>query len=83
MKPVESYYRCEYCDEMFLDVSPPAKKDYKRGRIYIGQGTVLLPPEVVEKNHVKGLADSHAKDITGYFCDKDCLQAYLIDILRT
>lgn len=69
MKKQETYSRCEQCDAMLPTDSPPSKATYNSARIEIRNGTILLPARVVEANG----NDSHAADLSGVYCDKDCL----------
>jgi len=81
-KKTANYSRCEHCDRILLEDSPPIKEAYEQGRIHIESGSMLLPKAVVEARHREGFADSHVEDISGSYCDKDCLLARLLGILK-
>jgi hypothetical protein len=78
MKKKQEITNCEYCNAIIYLESPPPKCHYERGRIYI-EGNVLLSDKVIEKNEDK---NSHSKDISGYYCDANCLVCQLKKILH-
>ena len=64
---------CESCARDIEMSSPPLRKYYERGRIEIVKySTVLLnrPPT----------ANSHSVDISGYYCDLNCLITRVKDL---
>ena len=80
MKRAETYLRCENCDAMILEISPPTKEQYKQGLIELGMrgdicsgGSVLL--DVKDKPN-KSVA--HSADLRGAFCDWRCLLEYIL-----
>jgi hypothetical protein len=74
MKPKEEYTRCEYCNKKILLASPPNTKRYNNAEILIREGSMLLPDEVVRKNHREGFTDSHSASLNGYYCKPKCLR---------
>jgi hypothetical protein len=73
MKSKEEYTRCEYCNKRISLASPPNTKRYNKAEIYIRNGSMLLPDEVVAKNHREGFTDSHSTSLDGYYCTPKCL----------
>jgi hypothetical protein len=82
MKTEETFIRCEYCNEFISLKSPPSDDRYDNAEIHIGDGTILLPNKIVKKNHKRGISDSHAKDISGYYCSPECLKKKIKEILK-
>lgn len=83
MKPTKTFNYCEFCNASHEQVSPPSKEQYESAIITIGEGSsVLLPINIVERNWRKGVADSHATNIQGIYCDYECLIAKIKEILK-
>ncbi len=85
MKSREMYHRCEWCDALIREVSPPTKEQYNASMISIDEGTLLIPDAVVErleqecaKQHV---SVSHAASIAGHYCGPSCLIAKINSII--
>ena len=81
MKKQETYRRCEGCDKMLLDATPPKKEYYEEGQIHIGSGTILLPAKVAKRNKKKGFSISHADNLDGYYCNLKCFIRRVNEIL--
>lgn len=71
-KPYEITH-CEYCNTTIKLDSPPQRKHYEAGQIDIRDATMLLPPKVVKKNTIEGVAPSHANNLSGLYCNYKCL----------
>ena len=83
MKQVESYQPCENCGKHLYAESPPPPRAYERGEIHLcGGSMILLPDEVVKARHVDGVADGHAENVDGHYCDIECLTEHIRTILR-
>lgn len=83
MNPTKSYRACENCGRHLSADSPPPPRAYERGEIHIDGGSlVLLPNAVVKEDHVDGYSDSHAANISGAYCDLECLVTRIRNILH-
>ena len=83
MKTPKTFTSCEFCDAPHEEVSPPSKEQYESGMINIGdRSSVLLPINAVKRNRQKGIADSHAADLQGLYCDYKCLVGKIKEILK-
>ena len=82
MKPKEEYTRCEYCNKMISLNSPPSDRRYNKAEIYISNGSMLLPDEVVRRNHREGFTDSHSVSLEGHYCSPKCLKKKIKSILQ-
>jgi hypothetical protein len=78
MKLTKEITFCEYCDKIIYRASPPPKEQYDNGEIIITDGSVLIPDEIVNLNQ----NSCHSKDISGYYCDIECLINHLKKILH-
>ena len=76
MKKKKTYKYCEFCDEAYLDVSPPSKDQYEQGLIEVKGISVLLPEEI------SGRKKTCAMNADGVFCDVECLYQYIKNMLQ-
>ena len=82
MKPNKTFTYCEFCNASHEEVSPPSKEQYENGMIKIGENSsILLPIAIVKQNRKKRIADSHAKDLEGLYCNYKCLIGKIKKIL--
>ena len=70
MKQPYTITHCECCDAIIDLTSPPSNEQYEKGQIHISDGMMLLPEKAAKQN-------SHARTISGYYCDFGCLAAVL------
>jgi hypothetical protein len=82
MKPKEEYTRCEYCNKRISLESPPSNKRYNKAEILIRDGSMLLPNEVVARNHREGFTDSHSHNLEGHYCSPKCLKKKINAVLK-
>ena len=82
MKKTTEVTRCEFCDAQITLESPPCEARYNQAEIYISNGSILLPKEVVKKNHKKRITDSHVAYIDGRYCGYKCFIGQIEKILH-
>jgi hypothetical protein len=82
MKEPYQVTHCEFCNGHIVLGSPPSKGRYDSGEINISNSSILLPDAVVKKNHKKGIADGHASNINGIYCNYECLMKQIKKILH-
>jgi hypothetical protein len=78
----ETFTRCGACRKRIQVISPRTKKQYESGLIKIDGGTVLLPERVALANSKPGHCQSHASDLSGYYCNHECLSRRIRELLH-
>src|ERR1017187_4639291 len=68
MQRVKQVTNCDSCGNQIDMQSPPLHEYYQRGQIRINSGTVLL-----DDKDSPGKSVSHSADLSGYYCDFNCL----------
>lgn len=81
MKPKEIYNRCEHCDALILECSPPTKDAYAKSQVCIWEGRILLPENVVKNKHRDGVSDSHCIMLDGFYCSAKCFIDHINEAL--
>jgi hypothetical protein len=81
MKPELKITHCEYCNSIIMLESPPSKNRYNNAEIHISNGMILIPDKIVKKRHKKGVGDSHANFLSGYYCQPECLTNKIKELL--
>lgn len=64
---------CNNCKKEWSYSSPPTQEQYENGFLYIENGMVLLPERIVKMRHKDGITDSYVAEISGDYCNIDCL----------
>jgi len=69
---------CNFCGKQISVESPPSKKRYNNAEIHISDlSSILLPESLVGENVDNGHCESHAASLDGYYCNPECLAAYI------